>query len=141
MAKFIIKDAVVSVDGADLSDRVAQVAVVMQGDDIDVSTMGTGVHQHLTGLRDDHFEVTFLSDFASGKVDAVLYELLASADSQPEFTVSVKAFNTSVSSTNPLYKSTKCILNNYSPIAGNVGDRSETQVTFPSNEAITRSYT
>lgn len=141
MAKYVIKDAVVSVDGADLSDRVASVTVNMDADDVDVSTMGTGVHQHLGGLRNDRFEVTFLSDYASAKVDAVLYQLLATASSQPEFTVYVQPVSGGVSSTNPQYKSTKCILLSYQPIAGNVGDRSETQVVFPSNEAIVRHYT
>jgi hypothetical protein len=141
MAKYIIKDAVLFVDGHDLSDRVASVSVIMEGDDVDVSTMGTGVHEHLTGLRNDRIEVTFLSDFAANKVDAVLYELLATADSQPEFPVYVKPFDAAVSSTNPKYATPRAILNSYQPIAGNVGDRSEVTVTFFSNEAITRTYT
>lgn len=141
MAKFVIKDPVVFVDGQDLSDRVASVTVNMDADDVDVSTSGTGVHQHLGGLRNDRFEVTFLSDYAAGKVDAVLYELLATADSQPEFPVYVQPFTGAVSTTNPRYSSTKAILLSYQPIAGNIGDRSETQVVFPSNEMIVRKYT
>src|SRR4051812_17183358 len=113
MAKYVIKDAVVYVDNVDLSDRVASVTVNMDADDVDVSTMGTGVHQHLGGLRNDRFEVTFLSDYAATKVDATLYQLLATASAQPEFTVYVQPVSGAVSTTNPRYQSTKCILLSY----------------------------
>lgn len=141
MAKYIIKDAVTLINSVDLSNRVASVTVFMEGDDVDVSTMGTGVHQHLTGLRNDRFEVVFLADFAAAMVDATLYPLLATASSQPEFPVSVKPFSTATSATNPTYSSQLCILNTYQPIAGEVGSRSEVSVTFFSNEAIVRGTT
>lgn len=136
--KFVIKDAVVMVNSVDLSARVAHVEVIMASDDVDVSTMGTGVHEHLAGLRADSFVVTFLSDFGAAMVDATLSPLQATADTTPEFPVTVKAFSTAVATTNPLYASTACILLNYSPISGDIGARSETAVTFPSNAAITR---
>lgn len=138
MGKFVVKDAVVSIGGVTLSDRVAQVEVQMNADDVDVSTMGTGVHEHLAGLRNDQFILTFLSDFDANEVDATLFPLLADADSTPEFAVYVQPFSGSPSATNPKYSSTACILLNYSPISGAVGARSETQVTIPSNELIQR---
>lgn len=138
MGKFVIKDAVVTIATVALSDRVAQVEVQMNADDVDVSTMGTGVHEHLAGLRNDQFVLTFLSDFDADEVDDTLFPLLADASSTPEFAVSVKPFSTSTSATNPLYSSAACILLNYSPISGAVGARSESQITIPSNEAITR---
>jgi hypothetical protein len=103
--------------------------------------MGTGVHEHLAGLRNDQFTMTFLSDFDTSEVDATLFPLLATATTQPEFTVSVKPQSGSTSATNPSFTSTKCILLTYQPISGAVGARSETQVTFPSNEAIARGTT
>lgn len=138
MSKFVVKNAVVSINSVDLSNRVASVEVQMNADDVDVSTMGTGVHEHLAGLRNDQFVMTFLSDFDASEVDATLFPLLATATSQPEFTVSVTPQTGGASSTNPQFTSTKCILLSYQPIAGAVGARSETNVTFPSNEAIAR---
>lgn len=141
MSKFIIKDAVVTINSVDLSNRVAQVEVTMAADDVDVSTMGTGVHQHLAGLRNDQFVLTFLSDFDAAEVDATLFPLLATATSQPTFAVKVRPQSGSASTTNPSYESTTAILLNYSPISGAVGARAETQVTIPSNVAITRQTT
>lgn len=137
MPKHIIKDAYVSVNSHDLSRRVASVAVIQDADDVDVSTMGTGVHEHLAGLRNDRFEVTFIQDF-DGSVDDALSALVADADTQPSFTMIVKAFNATVTTTNPSWTSTDTILLNYQPLSGNVGDRSEAQVTFPSNSGIVR---
>lgn len=141
MSKFVLKDAWGEIDGHDLSDRIRQVEVQMNADDIDSSTMGDGVHQHLAGLRADNFVFTFASDFDLGKVDDVLFPLLATADTQPEFTVSVSAFGPVASTTNPHFTTGAAILLNYSPIAGEIGALSEVQVTIPSNEQITRVYT
>lgn len=141
MAKYVLKDAWLEVDGHDLSTRVRQVEVTMTADDIDSSTMGAGVRQHLAGLRSDNYVVTFASDFATGMVDDVLYPLLATADVQPEFTVKAAAHGSTASSTNPHFTTGAAVLLNYSPIAGEIGALSEVQVTIPSNELITRVYT
>lgn len=141
MGKYVLKDAWFEVDGNDLSSRVRQIEVTMNADDIDSSTMGEGVHQHLAGLRSDNYVVTFASDFDAGMVDDVLYPLLATADSQPEFTAAASAFGPVASVTNPHYTTGAAILLNYSPIAGEIGALSEVQVTIPSNEAIIRTYT
>jgi hypothetical protein len=138
VGKFIIKDAVVNVNNVDLSDRVAHVEVATAADDVDVSTMGTGVHEHLGGLSNDSFVVTFLSDFDPAKVDATLWPLKSDAAGTTEFTMYVQAFSGSPSSSNPRYTSTKTVLLNYSPLAGDIGARSETAVTFQSNEAIVK---
>lgn len=141
MAKYVLKDAWLEVDGHDLSSRVRSVEVQMNADDVESSTMGTGVHQHLAGLRADQFNVTFASDLDAGGVDEVLYPLLATADTQPEFTVKASAKGATISSSNPQYSSAACILLTYQPISGEIGALSETQVQFLSNEAIVRSYT
>lgn len=131
----------VTVNGITLSDHAAQVAVEMNADDVDVSTMGTGVHQHLAGLRNDQFTVTFLSDFDAGEIDATLFPLLATATTQPTFSVSVKPTSAVSSTTNPTYIGDSCILLTYQPVSGAVGARSETAVTFPCNSAIRRQTT
>lgn len=139
MPKFVILDADVEINDVNLSNRVAQVEVQMNADDVDVSTMGTGVHQHLAGLRADAFIVTFLSDFDAAMVDATLSPLQSSADATPEFPIKVRHKSSAKSSTNPSFETDAAILLTYSPIAGAIGSRSETQVTFPSNSLITRS--
>ena len=138
---FVLKDCFVQIDGVDLTTDGASVEVSMAADDVEVSTFGAGVHQHLGGLRADQFVITFLSNFDANRVDDTLYPLLANADGTPEFRVVVAAFGPIGSVSNPHYVSNRCILLNYSPIAGDIGARSETQVTIPSNAEIVRETT
>lgn len=138
MPKFVILDPQVEIDDVDLTGRVAHVEVNMVSDDVDVSTSGPGVHEHLGGLRADGFVFTFLSDFDAAMVDATLTLLQATPTSTPEFNIKVRHRSAAVSTTTPSYETTKGILLNYSPIAGDIGARSETQVMMPSNEMITK---
>ena len=141
MAKYIIKDAVVEINSVDLSNRVAEVTINMNADDVDVSTMGTGVHEHLAGLRNDSFVVKFLQDFAAASVDATLYPLVATATTQPTFPIEVSPFTGAASSTNPHYTCAEGILLDYQPMQGAVGARSEVDVTFFANDSIVRNPT
>jgi hypothetical protein len=141
VAKYIIKDAVVEINSVELSDRVAEVTVNMSADDVDVSTMGTGVHQHLGGLRNDSFVVKFLQDFAAASVDATLHSLIATASSQPTFPIEVSPFSGASSATNPHYSCAEGILLDYQPMQGAVGARSEADVTFFANDSIVRDPT
>ena len=139
MPKYVLKDATLDLDGSDVSNRVRGLTVSMAADDIDSSTMGDGVHQHLGGLRQDQYAVTFAND--PDVLDPVLYPLLATADSTPEFAVDASAFAGAASVSNPHYTTGAAILLTYEPIAGEIGALSEFQVTIPSNEAIVRTYT
>lgn len=141
MAKYIIKDAYLLIKTTNLSDRVAEVTVNMSADDVDVSTMGTGVHQHLGGLRNDSFVVKFLQDFAALKVDATLAPLVANATTQPTFAVDCAPTSSGASATNPHYVCSEAVLLDYQPIAGAIGARSEVDVTIYANDSIVRNPT
>lgn len=139
MAKYVLKDGYALVDGDDVSSRIRQLEVSMTADDVDSTTMGEGVHQHLGGLRQDQYSFTFANDPLI--LDPILYPLLATADATPEFAVDAAAFSGAASVSNPHYKTGAAILLNYAPISGEIGALSEFQVTIPSNEQIVRTYT
>lgn len=139
--KYVLKDAYLLVDGKDLSNRVRSITVTMSAADVESSTMGEGVVQHLAGLRSDQYEVTFASDDAAGSVNETLYPLLATADLQPTFAVKAAAHGLTPAADNPLYQTGEAILLSFTPFGGAIGALSENQVTIPSNEAIVRSFT
>lgn len=138
MGKYVIKDAVGTINSVNLSDRIAEVTVNMSADDVDVSTMGTGVHQHAAGLRNDSFVFKFLQDFAADKVDETLAPLVSDADTEPSFPVLVSPFSGGAAVGNPHYTCSEGILLDYQPIQGAIGSRSEADVTIPANDAIAR---
>lgn len=133
--KLVLRDCTITVNGTDFSSHISSVTVNLSKDEIDTTNFGGSGRERAHGLKDDSFELTFQQDFDSASVDDVLYPLW---DQETEFTVTVKPRNAAVSSSNPEYSAT-CILLEYSPLAGDVGDLSTTDVTFPAQRAgITR---
>ncbi len=135
MAKFVIRDPVVRIAGVNYSDHISQVEVSLKKMSVDTTNFAGGGKEQVAGLKDDEFTVSFQQDFATGSIDSVLFGLF---DTEAEFVVDVKAKNAAVSASNPLYQGT-CILLEYQPLAGKVGDLSDTKVKFPTQRTgITR---
>jgi hypothetical protein len=134
--KIVLKDCVITVNGVDFSDHVSSVEVSLSKDAVETTNFSGGGREQMAGLKSDEFSVTFQQDFEAGEVDSVLYPLY---DAETEFPVTVKPKVGAVSDDNPLYTGT-CILLEYQPLAGSVGELSETEVTFPTQrQGITRS--
>lgn len=135
MAKLVLKDCFVSVNGTNFSDHVSSVTVNLSKDEVETTNFSGSGRERVAGLKDDSFEVNFQQDFAAANVDAVLYPLW---NNETEFTVEVRPTSGAVSASNPKYTAT-CILLEYTPMSGDVGDLSETEVTFPAQRTgITR---
>lgn len=134
MAKFVLKDASIVVNSVDLSDHCASVEISMSAEDVVTTAMGATGVTRLPGLRDESFNVTWRSDFASAKVDATLAPLYTGGTSH---TVVVKPTSAGVSATNPTYTGT-CYLLEFSPIAGEVGSVADVETTFVVDGVITR---
>lgn len=134
MAVFILRNAWCRINGVDLSTYVSEVAVEMSVDAVDVTAMGAGGRQRIPGIREDQFSITMFSDFASGKVDDTLWPLFSGGSL---FNVEVAAASSTISATNPRYSGT-CMLEEYQPIAGAVGDAASTPVTLLVQGTIAR---
>lgn len=126
MAKLVLKDCSVTVNSVDLSDHVSSVEITLSKDEIETTNFGGDGRERIAGLKDDQITLNFQQDFATAEVDATLYPLW---DNETEFPISVKPTSATVSATNPTYSGTFILLE-YMPLAGAVGDLSETSVTF-----------
>lgn len=131
MAKLVLRDCYIDVNGTDFSDHTSSVTISLKKNGVDTTNFSGGGKEQVAGLKDDTFEVTLQQDFDAASVDAVLYPLW---DQETEFTVKVRPTAAAVSATNPEYSAT-CILLEYQPLTGKVGDLSETSVTFPTQRA------
>lgn len=127
MGKLVLKSCSVVVNSVDLSDHTSSVEIDFVKDNIETTSFSGQGRERIAGLSDDQFVVNFQQDFAAGEVDATLFPLFYN---ETEFTIVVKPTSSAVGPTNPSYTGT-CILLEYQPLAGKVGDLSETQVTFP----------
>ena len=124
--KFVLKNALLSVNSVDLSDHVNQVAMDMPTDEVELSGMGANYKVFGRGLSDASMTVTFLQDFAAASVDATLWPLSNTGNTFP---VAVRAFNAAISATNPEYQMT-ALLYNYAPISGSLGEAASSEVVF-----------
>lgn len=127
MSKLVLRDCFISVGGVDFSDHVSSVEVTLSKDEIDTTSFGGAGRERAHGLKDDSFVLNFQQDYDANSVDDTLYPFY---DEETEFQVVVRPTADVVGTGNPSYTGT-CILLEYQPLAGEVGNLSETSVTFP----------
>lgn len=126
MAKYVVKNPVLTVNGVDLTNRASSCEITSEKDLVDVTAFGANSKQNLVGLGDGTMSIDFFQDFAAASVDATLWPIHTGGT---EVVVTVKPFNSAVSATNPLYTMTG-VLPSYSPISGGVGEASTTTAEF-----------
>jgi hypothetical protein len=125
--KQILRDCNIVVNGVNFSDHASSVEINASKDDIDTTSFDGSGRERKHGLQDNSFVINFQQDFSASEVDATLWPLW---NNETEFTVAIKPTTAAISTTNPEYSGT-CILLEYSPLNGSVGELSETSVTFP----------
>ncbi|MFJ9413042.1 hypothetical protein ACIRPT_02610 [Streptomyces sp. NPDC101227] len=126
MAKFVLKNCRVEVNGIDFSDHVSSATVHLEKDDVDTTSFSGSGREVVAGLKKEKITISFQQDFAAASVDATLWPLY---NNETEFTVKVRPTSSAISATNPEYSAT-CVLLSYEPLAGKVGDLSDTSVDF-----------
>lgn len=135
MAKLVLRDCYVEVNGVNFSSHVSKVTISLSKDEIDTTNFGGSGRERTFGLKDDSFELTLQQDYAAASVDATLYPLW---DLEQEFTIKVRPTSAAKSVNNPEYSATVILLE-YQPLAGKVGELSDTSVKFPAQRTgITR---
>lgn len=128
MAKFVLKDGYIQVNGVDLSDHCSSVTVESTTDDVDVTAFTTaGYRSFLQGFKDATITATFFQDYAAASVHQTLQPLY---DSGGTFTVHVKSSQAATSATNPRMTIGTAVMFGYSPLAGGVGDASTFDTEF-----------
>ena len=132
MAKFFAKDYKITVGTTVISNDITSVTLDITADEIETTAFGSNYRSRIGGLKDASVSIDFNQDFAAGSVDALLFPLLGS-------TVAVKIVPTTgtVTATNPEY-SMSCLVTQYQPFAGAVGDLATLSVTWPVSGEVTR---
>lgn len=133
MAKFVFKDAHVTLNAVDLSDHVESITINYGADVPEKTSMSENSKTRLPGLKDWSVDISFRQDFASGKVDATMFSLVGAA----AFAVVFRPLSDAKSATNPEYTGNG-LLSTYSPLAGSVGDVLNAPVTIMGDGDLAR---
>ncbi|SOE25608.1 hypothetical protein [Streptomyces sp. OK228] len=135
MAKLVLRDCYIVINGVNFSDHASSVEVDLSKAEVETTNFSGSGRERVAGLKDDGFVINFQQDYAAAQIDATFYPLW---NNETEFTVEVRPTSAAASTTNPKYTAT-CILLEYKPLSGKVGDLSETQVKLPAQRTgITR---
>lgn len=127
MAKQVLRSAVITVNGTDLSDHCSSVTLEDSAEEVDFTAFGASNYKEFgVGMKDATITAEFFNDYAAASVDAVLN---AAYNSSTAFVVTVKADSAATSATNPIW-SMASKLYGYSPVTGAVGDANSTEATF-----------
>lgn len=126
MAKLVLKDCSVLVNGTDLSKWADQVTIDDKADQVEVSGFQEAYKEYGMGQKDAAITVEFVSDFAAAAVDATLYPLYNAGN---PFAIEIKPTSNPGSATNPRFYMT-VLMYDYSPISGNLNTASKTSVEF-----------
>lgn len=127
MAKTILRDVSVVINGVNVADHANAVSMEDTADEVDLTGFGSGGYREFgQGMKDATITVTLFQDFAAASIHDTLRPLYASGN---PFTVVLKPTSAAVSATNPQATMTARLFS-YSGIDGSVGDASQIEATF-----------
>jgi len=138
MAELCFKDAYVLVGTTtaptNLSDHVRSVTINYAAEMLDKTAMTDDSRSRLAGLKDWSVTIEFNQDYATGSVDATLFDMVGSSATR----VLVKPTTAIVGAGNPRFYG-NALLESYPPVGGSVGDLATVSVTFQGDGDLTRS--
>lgn len=126
MAKKVLKDCFISVNGQDISTYVHEVTIETERDEVDVTGFQAVNREKLAGLGDASIGLGIWQDYSAAAIDALLFPL---SNSDTPFPVIVRPSVAAVGPNNPQYAMSG-LLFNYQPIAGSVGEAADIDVTI-----------
>lgn len=135
MAKIVIQNPLVTLNGGTISANVAQVTIALEADDVETTSFGSagGFRERIGGLKSGTVSFDFHNDYAAGGLDSVLFGLLggtAAVTVQPAGTAAI-------GTANPQFQFS-CLVSEVSPIDSAVGDLASQSVSWPITGSVTR---
>ena len=121
--------------GVDLSDHITSLSINTNFDLVEVTQVGDIAKKMVAGLEDNSVTFEFQQDFGTLSVEDVIYPFRGL-----NLECKVKPVNAAISATNPEYQF-KCVVSQWSPLSGGVGDLATVQVQWPIFGAINKVIT
>jgi hypothetical protein len=137
MARLVLTDASVVVNGINLSEFITSVALSTSEDVVETTGMGTaGARTRQSGLADNSLALEFNQDFATSGPEITINAVGASLVGA-NTTVVIKPTSAAVSASNPSY-TFSCVVAEWQPLSAAVGELSSISATWPISGAITK---
>ena len=124
MAVYLANTGVLTVNAVDLSTLVSSVTINRAFDELEITALGDQGHRFVKGLEASSITIDFFNDADSAKTLQTLQTNWGS-----NVVVTFKQTSAAVSASNPLYTMT-CLINNTTPVNGDVASLSMQSVTW-----------
>ena len=129
------RNALVGVNGTDISSHFASVGVNFSSEMLDETAMGDSTRIRKGGLKDWSFDLTAHQDFASGAIDALLFDLVGTTACWE-----IRPQNICSTTVNPVFSGIG-VIESYSPLSGDVGSLLDASITVQSAGDLARNTT
>ena len=127
MAKHVLTDCYVAINGTAISDHCSSVTLEDSADEVEFTSFTSSAYREFgQGLKDANVSISVFQDYAANSIDAIFYPLYASGGT---FGLEVRPTSAAVSATNPKYTMVSRLYS-YSPIAGAVGDANSNDISI-----------
>lgn len=134
MARLVLTNPSITINGVDLKDHIAQVTISRSVNEVETTSFGDSGVTRIGGLEDSSITLSFHQDFATGSnVEAIVYPLVGGTTS-----VVIKPVTGTTTTTNPSYSAT-VLVTEWTPLNGSVGDLTTADVSWPVSGVITKS--
>ena len=130
MSVYLSNGVSVTVDSVDLSSLVSSCTINRSFDELEVTAMGDSGHRFVKGLEASSVTIDFFNDSATNKTLQKLNSTWGTS-----VTVVIKQTSAAVSAENPSY-TMSCLINNITPVNGDVASLSVQSVTWNVNGTI-----
>jgi hypothetical protein len=132
MAKLVLTNPRVTLDGFDVSDHCASISFGTVYDLVEVTQMGDIAKKMVAGLEENTLSLELQQDFGVSQLESVIYPnrgLLVNC--------TVRPVNAAISATNPQY-SFRVLISEWTPLSGSVGSLATVTVNWPIYGEITK---
>jgi hypothetical protein len=133
MARIVLTNAFITINGVNLSDHIASATISTTEDVIETTAFGTTARTRVAGLSDNSIALEFHQDYATSSVEATIYPLLGADPTA----VVIKPNGATTSATNPSY-SFNALVSEWTPLNGAVGELATASVTWPIDGVVTK---
>jgi hypothetical protein len=137
MARLVLTNASVLVNGVNLSEFITSISLSVSQDVVDTTGMAAGgARTRVSGLADNSVTFEFNNDYATGGPEITM-NAVGSSLVGTNTTVVVKPTSAAVSASNPSY-TFSCVVAEWQPLSGAVGELATVSTTWPISGVVTK---
>lgn len=133
MAKLVLTNSVVTLNGTDISNDVAAITLSTSAAEVPTTSFGSGgAVTRVAGLIDNSVTLSLHNEYSS--VEGLIYPLVGST----AVTMVIKPAGTAAAGTASPHYTFSVLVTEWSPVNGAVGELNTADVTWPISGTITK---